>query len=130
MVQDREQHNINGDNDIQDVFDDSDPNTWVATGDMEGLPTAIFKKNILSQPTRKTILQSEPRNKAISFEPPIMDRKIWTSMPRNAKEQDKNLRRTIYRFSSVVRPIDNALCLVYASKPAEEDEDTYDAWSH
>src|SRR5947207_7591078 len=96
---------------------------------MEILPTAIFRKNILPQPTRKTILQAEPRNKAISFEPPIMDRKIWTNMPRNAKEQDKNLHRTIYRFSSVVRPIDNALRLVYASKP-EEDTETYEAWSH
>ena len=128
MVQDRE--NTAEDHDNQDFFDDSDPNTWVATGDMEILPTAIFRKNILPQPTRKAILQSEPRNKAISFELPIMDRKIWTSMSRNAKEQDKNLRRTIYRFSSVIRPIDNALRLVYASKPAEEDEDTYDAWSH
>src|SRR6185437_6792328 len=102
---------------------------WVATGDMEILPTAIFRKNILSQPTRKAILQSEPHNKAISFEPPIMDRKIWTSMSRNAKDQDKNLRRTIYRFSSVVRPINNALRLVYASKP-EDGSDTYEAWSH
>src|SRR2546421_12948278 len=107
MVQDREQ--IAEDNDNQDLYDDSDPNTWVATGDMEILPTTIFRKNILSQPTRKAILQSEPRNKAISFEPPIMDRKIWTSMPCNAKEQDKNLHRTIYQFSSVIRPIDNAL---------------------
>ena len=121
MVQGRERENITDDNDNQDIFDDSDPNTWVATGDMEILPTAIFRKNILPQPTRKAILQSEPRNKAISFEPPIMDRKIWTSMSRNAKEQDKNLRRTIYQFSSVIRPIDNALHLIYAYKPAEED---------
>ena len=97
---------------------------------MEILPTAILRKNILPQLTRKAILQSEPRNKAISFEPPIMDRKIWTSMPRNTKEQDKNLHCTIYRFSSVIRPIDNALRLVYASKSAEEDADTYEAWSH
>src|SRR5947207_1168195 len=128
MVQDRE--NTAEDNDNQDFFDDSDPNTWVATGDMEILPTAIFRKNILPQPTRKAILQSEPRNKAISFKQPIMDRKIWTSMLRNAKEQDKNLHHTIYWFSSVIRPIDNALRLVYASKPAEEDADTYEAWSH
>src|SRR5438270_422099 len=30
------------------------------------------------------------------------------------KGQDKNLRWTIYHFSSVIRPIDNALRLVYA----------------
>jgi len=130
MVQEqRENIIIDNDNDNQDIFDDSDPNTWLATGEMEELPTTIFRKNTLSQPIRKNILQSEPRNREISFEPPIMDRKIWTNMPRNAKEQDKNLRRTIYRFSSVIRPIDNALRLVYASKPEGQDE-TYEAWSH
>jgi len=126
MVQGRERENITDDNDNQDIFDDSDPNTWIASEEMEVLPTNIFRKNTLPQPTRKAVLQSEPSNKAISFEPPIMDRKIWTSMPRNAKDQDKNLRRTIYRFSSVVRPIDNALCLVYASKP-EDGSETYEA---
>jgi len=129
MVQGRERENITDDNDNQDIFDDSDPNTWVASEEMEVLPTNIFRKNTLPQPTRKAVLQSEPCNKAISFEPPIMDRKIWTSMPCNAKDQDKNLCRTIYRFSSVVRPIDNALRLVYASKP-EDRSDTYEAWSH
>ena len=87
MVQEqRENIIIDNDNDNQDIFDDSDPNTWLATGEMEELPTTIFRKNTLSQPIRKNILQSELRNKAISFEPPIMDRKIWTNMPRNAKE--------------------------------------------
>jgi len=114
--------------DNQDNLDDSDPNTWVATEDMEDLPTSIFKKNIIPQATRKAILQSEPRNKAISFEPPIMDKKIWTSMPKYAKEQDKNLRRTSYRYSSVIRPIDNALRMVYASKLTEEAEG-YEAWA-
>jgi hypothetical protein len=114
--------------DNQDHFDDPDPTTWIATEDMEDLPTAIFKKNTLPQTVRKTILQSEPRNKAISFEPPIMDKKIWTNMPKYAKEQDKNLRRTSYRFSSVVRPIDNALRLVYAAKPDTETEQ-YPAWA-
>src|SRR6184192_3908347 len=36
---------------------------------MEVLPTNIFRKNTLPQPTRKAVLQSEPCNKAISFEP-------------------------------------------------------------
>ena len=83
MVQGRERENITDDNDNQDIFDDSDPNTWIASAEMEVLPTNIFRKNTLPQPTRKAVLQSEPRNKAISFEPAIMDRKIWTSMPRN-----------------------------------------------
>ena len=113
---------------IEQLFDDSDPNTWTATEELATLPTAIFKKNTLSQATRKSILQSEPRNKAISFEPPIMDRKIWSAMSRNAKENDKNLRRIVYRFSSVVRPIDNTLRLVYASKPEDESGEAYNAW--
>src|SRR5204862_8021059 len=101
-------------NDNQELFDESNPNTWVATKDMQGLPTAIFRKNILPQSTRKSLLQSEPRNKDISFEPPIMDRKLWSSIPHKAKEQDKNLHRTIYRFSSVIKPIDNAFRSIYA----------------
>lgn len=124
MVQNEKDNNP----DELDHFDDPDPHTWVAPEDMEDLPTAIFKRNTLSQATRKTILQTEPRNRAISFEPPIMDKKIWTSMPKYAKEQDKILRRTIYRVSSVVRPIDNALRLVYASKPETESEE-YAAWA-
>jgi hypothetical protein len=112
-------------NDIEQLFDDSDPNTWTATKELATLPTAIFKKNMLPQATRKTILQSEPRNKDISFEPPIMDHKIWSAMSRNVKENDKNLRRIVYRFSSVVRPIDNALRLVYASKPEDQNGETY-----
>ena len=130
MVQEREGENIDNNNDNQELFDDSEPNTWVATQDMQGLPTAIFRKNILPQSIRKSLLQSEPRNKDISFEPPIMDRKLWSSMPRKAKEHDKNLRRTIYRFSSVIRPIDNALRSIYASRPDEDNGETYDAWSH
>src|ERR1044071_423706 len=51
-------------------------------------------------------------------------------MSRNAREHNKNLRRTIYRFSFVIRPIDNALCMVYATKPQEQTGDTYEAWSH
>src|SRR5207245_10039005 len=98
IVQDREGENTNNNNENQELFDESDPNTWIATQDMQGLPTAIFRKNILPQATRKSLLQSEPRNKDISFEPPIMDRKLWSSMPRKAKEQDKNLRRTTTGF--------------------------------
>src|SRR5687767_1289546 len=100
------------DNEIENLFDDPNPNTWIATGEMGSLPTNIFKKNTLSQPDRKTVLQSEPRNKAISFEPPVMDRKIWNNMSQNAKENDKNIRRIIYHFSATVRPIDNTLRMV------------------
>jgi hypothetical protein len=116
-------------NDIEQLFDDSDPNTWTATEELATLPTAIFKKNTLSQATRKTILQSKPRNKDISFKPPIMDCKIWSAMSQNARENDKNLRRIVYRFSSVVKPINNTLRLVYASKSEDQNGETYKAWS-
>ena len=41
-------------------------------------------------------------------------------MPRYAKENDKNVRRIVYRFSAVIRPIDNTLRVVYASKPEDQ----------
>ncbi|CAG8708116.1 11305_t:CDS:2, partial [Funneliformis mosseae] len=90
-----------------DVMEDLDSNTWVASDEMQNLPTSIFKKNILLPATRKAILQSEPRNKEISFEPPIMDKKLWTNMP---------------------KPIDNTLRMVYASKPDSSEEDQHNVW--
>src|ERR1051325_3545085 len=120
----------NEENVIDEVeqLDEADPNTWVATGEMGELPTKIFKNNSLSQTSRKTILQAEPRNKAVSFEPPVMDRKIWTTMPSKAKDNDRNIRKIIYRFSAVIRPIDNTLRMVYASKPNEEAREQLEAW--
>jgi hypothetical protein len=115
-------------NEQHDTPEDFDANTWTASGDMQNLPTKIFKGNVLQPAIRKTVLQSEPRNKDISFEPPIMDKKIWTNMPRNAKELDTTLRRVTYHFSSVIRPVDNTLRLVYASKPDDISGDQYEAW--
>jgi hypothetical protein len=115
---------------VLDSLEELDANTWVATGEMQKLPTSIFKNNSLSPSTRKTILQSEPRNKDISFEPPIMDKKLWSNMPKFAKEQDKTLRRVAYKVSSAVRPIDNTLRLAYTSEPEDSDGDQYKAWLH
>ncbi|POG80704.1 hypothetical protein GLOIN_2v1471446 [Rhizophagus irregularis DAOM 181602=DAOM 197198] len=88
----------------------------------------FLQKNLLSQSTRKIILQSEPRNRDISFDPPIMDKKLWNSMFKPAKKQDKNIRRVIYKVSSAIRPIDNTLRMVYASKPESTDGETYKTW--
>lgn len=66
--------------------------------------------------------------KIFHFDPPIMDKKIWSSMPRAAKDQDKNLRRVVYKVSSAVRPIDNTLRMVYASKPESTEGETYKTW--
>lgn len=49
-------------------------------------------------------------------------------MPRNAKDQDTNLRRAVYRFSSVIRLTDNILWLVYASKPQDTTSNQFQAW--
>ena len=35
-------------NDVQDVLEDLDNNTWVVPDDMQNLPTHIFKDNLLS----------------------------------------------------------------------------------
>jgi len=54
----------------QEVFnEDFDHNSWTAIAPMSELPTDIFKKNSLSSQVRKTILQSEPKNKDIIFSP-------------------------------------------------------------
>ncbi|CAB4423808.1 unnamed protein product [Rhizophagus irregularis] len=68
---------------------------------------------------------SEPRNRDISFDPPIMDKKLWNSMFKPAKKQDKNIRRKV---SSAIRLIDNTLRMVYASKPESTDGETYKTW--
>src|ERR1051325_5730590 len=92
-------------------------NAWTPTGPMAELTTEIFKKNLLSSSTRKTILQNEPRNKNITFTPPDMDKRIWNRMSRCSREHDKDIKQLLYRFSASIRPIDNCLRFVYASKP-------------
>jgi hypothetical protein len=98
-----------GNNEQVENFEDFDTNTWTASGKMQKLPTRVFRGNVLMPTIRKTILQTEPRNKDISFEPPVMDKKLWTNMSCNTKKHDISFRRTVYRFSAVIRPIDNAL---------------------
>jgi len=96
---------------------------------MADLPTEIFRKNLLLPSTRKIILQAEPRNRSISFTPPDMDRKMWLQMSRSSKEHDKDIRRLMYRFSSVLRPLDNSLRFVYASKPDDSaTKEVKEAW--
>ncbi|GBC31370.2 hypothetical protein GLOIN_2v1471446 [Rhizophagus irregularis DAOM 181602=DAOM 197198] len=50
------------------------------------------------------------------------------AMFKPAKKQDKNIRRVIYKVSSAIRPIDNTLRMVYASKPESTDGETYKTW--
>jgi hypothetical protein len=77
---------------------------------MQKLPMRVFRGNVLTPTIHKIILQIiEPRNKDISFELPVIDKKLWTNMSCNAKEYDTTLRQTVYHLSAVIRPIDNAL---------------------
>jgi hypothetical protein len=63
-----------------------------------------------------------------SFVPLKMEQRMLSLMPRADKESDKNLSRLLYRFSSVIRPIDNTLRIVYATKPEEESGEQFDKW--
>ena len=49
-------------------------------------------------------------------------------MSRYARENDKLLRLMAYRFSSVIRPIDNTLQMVYVTKPEDQTSESYNAW--
>jgi hypothetical protein len=97
---------------------------------MSSLPTEIYDENSLEPAVRKQILQAEPRNKAISFSPLKMEQRMLSVMSRSDKETDRNYSKLLYRTSSVLRPIDNSLRIVYASKPSEEEGDTYESWRH
>ena len=113
-----------------DYFEDYDHNAWTATGPMADLPTKIFKDNALSASSRRNILQNQPKNKDISFTPPDMDRRMWSHMSRTSREHDKDVRKLLYRFSSVLRPLDNTIRFIYASKPDEgAQQSAKDAWN-
>jgi len=50
-------------------------------------------------------------------------------MSRLSREHDKDIKQLLYRYSAVLRPIDNSLRLIYASKPGEDDsKETKSAW--
>ena len=82
---------VHHDNDVQDVLEDLDNNTWVAPDDMQNLPTHISKDNLLSQASCSTILRTEPCNREISFEPSVMDKKLWSNMSRFLKNMTKSV---------------------------------------
>src|ERR1051325_125813 len=115
----------------QELFDDeTEQNSWTPTGPMSDLPCDIFKKQLLSSSDRRSILQNEPRNRNISFSPPDMDKRMWTQMSKNYREQDRQFRKLLYRVSAVLRPIDNTLRHIYVSKPDDQaDDNAKQAWS-
>ena len=98
-----------------DYFEDYDHNAWTATGPMADLPTKIFKDNALSASSRRNILQNQPKNKDIFFTLPDMDRKMWSHMSKTSREHDKDVRKLLYRFSSVLRPLGNTIRFIYAT---------------
>jgi hypothetical protein len=126
-----ERHDEEQVTDRQEVFmDEPDQNAWTPTAEMSEFTTEIFRKNLLSNSTRRSILQGEPRNKNISFTPPDMDKRMWNQMSRTSREHDKDIRRLLYRVSAAVRPVDNILRFIYAAKPGEEaDNGAKEAWA-
>ena len=95
--------------DTPEVNEELDINSWSATGPMAELPTEMYFGNSLQPATRKQILQSEPRIKDISFIPLKMEHRMLSVMSRTDKETDRNYSKLLYRFFSVIRPIDNTL---------------------
>ena len=72
-------HGTNGEeerNEQDELFDEYKYNSWTATGPMADLQTRIFKDNLLSASSRKSMLQNQPKNKDISFTPLDMDKKM------------------------------------------------------
>jgi hypothetical protein len=114
--------------DEYDINEESDINSWTASGPMVDLPTEVYRGNILEPLVRKQILQAEPRNKQISFVPLKMEQRMLNVMPKSDKETDKNFSKLLYRFSAAIRLIDNTLRIVYATKPEEESGERYDTW--
>ena len=124
MTSDSNDNNIPTSQPHEDDLDieENDSNTWTAPGPMSNLPTEIYCGNSLEPAVKSKILQAEPRNKDISFAPLKMEQRMLSIMSRADKETDKNYSRLLYRTSSVLRPIDNTLHMVYASKPRDDGE--------
>ncbi len=94
---------------------------------MLDLPTEVYCGNSLDPTTRKQILQTESQNKAISFVLLKMEQRILSNMSRSDKEINKHYSKLLYKFSSVIRPIDNTLRMVYAAKLIEDSNESYKA---
>uniref|UniRef100_U9TMQ4 Uncharacterized protein n=1 Tax=Rhizophagus irregularis (strain DAOM 181602 / DAOM 197198 / MUCL 43194) TaxID=747089 RepID=U9TMQ4_RHIID len=126
MTNEENVNNINNTNEDDLDFEENDSNTWTACGPMANLPTEIYCGNSLEPAVKKKIFQAEPRNKDISFTPLKMEQRMLSVMSRFDKETDKNYSRLLYKTFSVLRPIDNTLRMVYASKPTEDSGDSYE----
>lgn len=128
MTNEENVNNINNTNEDDLDFEENDSNTWTACGPMANLPTEIYCGNSLEPAVKKKIFQAEPRNKDISFTPLKMEQRMLSVMSRFDKETDRNYSKLLYKTSSVLRPIDNTLRMVYASKPTEDSGDSYETW--
>ncbi|RGB25658.1 hypothetical protein C1646_771439 [Rhizophagus diaphanus] len=57
-----------------------------------------------------------------------METRMLSVMSHADKETDRNYSKLLYKTSSVLRPIDNALRMIYALKPSDESGDPYENW--
>ncbi|CAB4399779.1 unnamed protein product [Rhizophagus irregularis] len=107
MTNEENVNNINNTNEDDLNFEENDSNTWTACGLMANLPTEIYCGNSLES---------------------AMEQRMLSVMSRFDKETDKNYSRLLYKTSSVLRPINNTLRMVYASKLTEDSGDSYESW--
>ncbi|CAG8844432.1 26900_t:CDS:2, partial [Gigaspora margarita] len=104
--------------------------TFIPTGEMEKLPTKIYKDNKLPPETRQKILQMFPRNTLIKFTPPPMDKELLRKMQKKAKDTDKILQKVSYCTSSALRLFDCSIRALYQTKPSEENKQALEAWEY
>jgi hypothetical protein len=108
--------------------EDADNNTWIPTENIAKLLTEVYCGNLLKPSVRKQILQAEPRNRDIAFTPLKMEQRMQFFMPKNDRKTNKNYSKLLYRFSSVIRPIDNALRIIYDRESEDKSDEEYEKW--
>ncbi|CAG8615239.1 21153_t:CDS:2 [Dentiscutata erythropus] len=96
--------------------------SFFSIGEMDKLPTKIYKENKLSTETWQCLLQTFPRNALIKFLPPPIDKEMARCMQKDAKELDKTLQHVSYYSSSILRPLDNAIHTLYQTKPDKQNK--------
>ncbi|CAG8711692.1 3236_t:CDS:10 [Cetraspora pellucida] len=111
-------------------FTNDDSTTFMPTGEIEKLPTRIYKDNKLPTDTRQRLLQTFPRNTFIKFTPPPMDKELLKRMQKESKDTDKILQRVSYQTSSSLRPLDCAIKMLYQTKPNSENKQALEAWEY
>ncbi|CAG8769604.1 17846_t:CDS:10, partial [Cetraspora pellucida] len=126
IIQDDTQQVSDEERDFTNIND----TTFFPAGEMDKLPTKIYKENAIPNETRQRLLQTFPRNANIKFTPPPMDKQLLKRMSRKAKEVDKTLQKISYHYSSALRPLDNAIRTLYQTKPDAQNKQALETWEY